>query len=113
MKYEIDATNQTLGRLASRIAFILRGKNLPSYQPNEMPANEVVLKNIDKIKFTGLKLKNKIYYKYTGYHSGIKSKTLGELWKSKPDFVVRQSIYSMLPKNKLRDRIIKNLKIEK
>lgn len=112
MKYEIDATNQTLGRLASKVAFVLRGKNLASYQPNEMPKNEVVLKNIDKIRFTGLKLKNKIYYKYTGYHSGIKAKKLSELWEKKPQFLVRQSIYNMLPKNKLRNKIIKNLKFQ-
>jgi len=112
-KFEIDATNQTLGRLASKAAFILRGKNLVSYKPNETPKNEVILKNIDKIRFTGLKLQNKLYHRYTGYHSGIKTKTLSELWEKKPAYLIRQVIYNMLPKNKLRDKIIKNLKIDK
>ncbi len=112
MKYEIDATNQTLGRLASKVAYILRGKNLASYKPEETPTNEVILKNTDKIRFTGLKFKNKVYYKYTGYHGGIKSRTLGELWEKKPEYVIRQSVYNMLPKNKLRDKIIKNLKFQ-
>jgi len=112
-KYEIDATNQTLGRLASKVAFILRGKNLASYRPEEMPQNEVVLKNIDKLRFTGLKFKKKIYYKYSGYHGGIKARTLEELWEKKPDYVIKQSVYNMLPDNKLRDKIIKNLKFHK
>lgn len=113
MKYELDATNQTLGRLASKAAFILRGKNLVSYQPNEMPKNEVVIKNTDKLRFTGLKLQNKLYHRYTGYHSGIKTVKLSELWEKRPAYLIRQTIYNMLPKNKLRDKIIKNLKVQK
>ena len=91
----------------------MRGKNLVSYQPNELPKNEVVIKNIDQIRFTGLKLQKKLYHRYTGYHGGIKTRKLSELWEKKPEFVLKQSIYNMLPENKLRDKIIKNLKIEK
>lgn len=112
MTIEIDATNQTLGRLSSKVAFVLRGKNLASYQPNEMPKNEVVLRNIEKARFTGLKLENKLYHHYSGFHGGIKSHKLSELWKTKPEYVIRRMVYRMLPKNKLRDKIIKNLKFK-
>ena len=109
MTVEIDATNQTLGRLASRIAHILRGKSLASYVPSELPKSEVVLKNIKEIKFTGAKYQDKKYYHYSGYHSGIKATNLSELWESRPEYVVKKVVYNMLPKNKLRDKIIKNL----
>lgn len=110
-KVEVDATNQSLGRLASRIAVLLRGKNLPSYEPNVTPQIEVGVKNLNKIKFTGNKLKGKIYYRYTGYHGGIKKNTLDEKWAKNPAEVLRYSVYSMLPKNKTRDKIIRNLKV--
>ena len=112
MKYELDATNQSFGRFATQIATILRGKNSPSYTPNKLPNIEVVIKNIEKIKFTGNKLNDKLYYHYSGYHSGIKASKLSELWASKPQQVLRKSVYNMLPKNKTRDKIIKNLKFQ-
>lgn len=111
-KVEIDATNQTLGRLASKVATILRGKNLPSYQPNELPDNEVIIKNLKGVRFTGKKFNQKKYYHYSGYHSGIKARKLSELWESKPEHVLRGMVYSMLPVNRTRDKIIKNLKFE-
>lgn len=111
-KVIVDATDQSLGRLASKIALLLRGKNLPNYQPNILPKIEVKLTNLKKIKFTGNKLKKKIYYRYSGYHSGIKSRTLEERWNKNPAEVLRYSVYRMLPKNKTRDKIIRNLKIE-
>lgn len=111
-KIIVDATNQSLGRLASKIAVLLRGKNLPTYQPNILPTVEVQVKNLDKVKFTGDKLKNKIYYHYSGYHSGIKAKTLGKRWAEGPDKVLRYTVYRMLPKNKTRDKIIQNLRFE-
>ena len=109
MVFELDATNQTLGRLASKIAIILRGKNLATYEPSKLPKSQVVLKNINKIQFTGLKFQDKKYYHYSGYHSGIKATKLSELWKMRPEYVIRKTVYNMLPKNKLRDKIIKNL----
>ena len=112
-KVEIDATNQSLGRLASRIAIVLRGKHLATYQPNVLPEIEVRIKNLDKVKFTGDKLKSKIYYRYSGYHGGIKARTLGERWAKDPAGVLKHGVYRMLPQNKTRDKIIKNLKIEK
>lgn len=111
-KYELDAADQSLGRLASKIAFILRGKNLPSYTPHNLPDNQVLVKNIKQAKFTGKKLNQKKYHHYSGYHSGIKTRTLSELWAQRPEYVLKHMVYRMLPKNKLRDKIIKNLKIK-
>ena len=108
----IDATNQSLGRLASKIATLLRGKHLPGYQPHITPEVEVSVKNLKKVKFTGKKLQNKIYYRYSGYHSGIKSRTLGQRWEKDPAEVLKYSVFRMLPDNKTRRKIIKNLKFE-
>jgi|SRR3989344_489479 len=110
MIYELDASNQSLGRLASKIAGILRGKNLPSYTPNKLSGNEVVVKNLKGAKFTGNKFDQKKYYHHSGYHSGIKARKLSELWEKKPDEVLRGMVYHMLPINRTRDKIIKNLK---
>jgi len=108
--HEIDATNQSLGRLATKVALLLRGKDLASYQPYKLPEVQVTISHIDKIRFTGKKLDNKKYYHYSGYPGGLRTRTLRELWDKNPKEVVRKSIYNMLPKNKLRDKIIKNLK---
>ena len=110
MKYELDATNQSLGRLASKIAVLLRGKSQVSYKPDVLPNNQVIIKNLSGIRFTGKKLSQKKYYHYSGYHSGIKARKLSDLWKTKPEQVLREMTYRMLPKNKTRDKIIKNLK---
>ncbi|KKT50524.1 MAG: 50S ribosomal protein L13 [Candidatus Yanofskybacteria bacterium GW2011_GWA1_44_21] len=110
MEIIIDATNQTLGRLATKIATTLRGKHLASFEPNQMPGIIVKITNYDKIRFTGQKLRQKEYYHYSGYHSGLKTRKLGELWISRPTEVIRMSVYRMLPKNKMRDKLIKNLK---
>jgi large subunit ribosomal protein L13 len=112
MKYEIDATNESLGRLATKVTTILRGKNLSSFEPNMIPDTQVLMLNLEKAKFTGSKLKDKVYYHYTGYHSGLRTRKLSELWSSRPQYVFRQMVYRMLPKNKMRDKIIKNLKFK-
>lgn len=112
-RIEIDATNESLGRLASKIAVALRGKNLASYKPEVLPDVEVFVKNIDKVKFTGSKLSQKTYYHYSGYHSGIRARKLSELWVTRPTEVIRDCVYRMLPKNKTRDKIINNLKFAK
>lgn len=112
MKHELDATNQSLGRLASRVAILLRGKEQASFQPHIMPTTEVVLKNISKIKFTGTKYENKIYYKYSGYPGGMRERTLEDMWKKSPQEVVRHTVYGMLPKNRMRDKIIRHLKFQ-
>ena len=109
MTYELDATDQSLGRLASKIAVLLRGKNLPSWQPHLRADVQVIVHNIAKMLFTGNKLKPKRYYHYSGSPGGMKVRTLGDLWAKKPQEVVRMSVYRMLPKNRTRDIIIKNL----
>ena len=110
MKYELDATNQTLGRLATKVATLLREKNLPSYTPDKLPVSEVIVKNLKNARFTGSKFDNKKYYRYSGYHGGIKARNLSELWEIKPQEVFRKMVYRMLPINRTRDKIIKNLK---
>ena len=116
MKYNLDATNQSLGRLATAIAVILRGKNTAAYTPNKLSGNEVVVKNLKNAKFTGSKLagkKGKLYHHYSGYHGGIKTRSLEELWDTKPEEVLRGIVYTMLPTNRSRDKIIQNLKFDK
>ncbi|MDO8496646.1 MAG: 50S ribosomal protein L13 [bacterium] len=110
MRYELDATNQSLGRFASKIAILLRGKNLASYAPSELPNSQVVVKNLKGAKFTGNKLNQKKYYHYSGYHGGIKARGLSELWEKRPEEVLRKMVYLMLPVNRTRDKIIRNLK---
>lgn len=112
MLHEIDATNKALGRLASNIAVILRGKTNPSYRPNMLPQEKVIVSNINKIKFSGKKSEQKIYYHYSGYPSGMKARKLGTEFEKNPNKILRLAVYRMLAPNKLRDKIIKNLEIK-
>lgn len=112
MTHEIDATNQTLGRLASQIALILRGKTHPDFQPNQMPNDKVIVSNIKKIKFTGKKLTQKMYYHYSGYPGGLKAMKLKTIFGKNPGRVLRGTVYRMLAQNRLRDKIIKNLTVK-
>ncbi|MBP9822052.1 MAG: 50S ribosomal protein L13 [Candidatus Pacebacteria bacterium] len=108
--YQIDATNQALGRIATQVAHALRGKHLPSYAPEKMANVEVVISNLKAAKFTGNKLDQKTYFHYSGYHGGIRARNLGDEWEKDPQEVLRHIVYRMLPKNKTRDKIILNLK---
>ena len=110
---KLDATNQILGRLATQIATLLRDKNKPSFEHNILPQTKVIVVNADKLKFTGKKLKNKIYYRYTGYPGGIKAESLEKVVKKDSRKLVKQTVLAMLPKNRLRSKIIKNLEIYK
>jgi large subunit ribosomal protein L13 len=110
--YEIDAKNQALGRIATRIATVLRGKHLASYAPEKLANVEVLVSNLKDAKFTGKKLEQKTYFHYSGYHGGIRARNLGEEWEKKPEEVLRHIVYRMLPKNKTRDKIIQNLKFK-
>jgi len=109
--YLVDATGKTLGRLASEIAKILMGKHKPTYTPHVDNGDFVVVVNAEKIHVTGKKLEKKIYYWHTGYPGGLKSATLKELLQKKPTEVIRLAVRGMLPKNKLRDRRMKRLKV--
>jgi len=108
--HKIDAEDKVSGRLASEIAILLMGKNKADYRPNADGGEFVEVENADKLKFTGKKLDQKIYYHYSGYQGGLKEKKLKEVFNSKPSEVLRKAVYNMLPKNKLRKEFIKRLK---
>ena len=109
----VDAENKSLGRLAVEVAISLRGKNKPDFVPYKDVGDTVVVKNIDKMKFTGNKLENKNYFHFTGYLGNMKQATLKEfLIKRGPKEVLRKAVMGMLCKNKLRARQIKRLKFE-
>lgn len=113
-KHVIDAENQSLGRLAVIIAILLRGKNKPNFVPYMDMGDFVTVKNIDKIKFTGNKLENKKYYRFTGYLGNLKTTTLKELINKKgAKEALRKAVMGMLTKNKLRARQIKRLTFER
>lgn len=109
--YVVDASGQTLGRLSTRVAMLLMGKNKPSYTPNIVSGDVVIVINSAKIKVTGNKLTDKFYYRHTGYPGGIKETSLRELLQKDPNQVIRHSVSGMLPKNKLQAQMLKNLKI--
>ncbi len=112
-KHYIDATDKSAGRLASEIAKILRGKNKPNFDPALDMGDIVEVENIDKIKFTGKKLEQKKYYRYSGYPGGIKETRLGSLQKEKPEEVLRKIVRKMLPAVKFRTNMLKRLIIKK
>lgn len=109
--HTIDATNQPLGRLASRIAVILRGKLNPSYNPSVLPQEKVVVENIKQVKFTGKKFEQKTHHHYSGYPSGMKYRKLNVTFEKNPGKILRLAVYRMLAPNRIRDKIIKNLSI--
>jgi len=109
--YLIDAEGKVLGRLATQIALILRGKNKPTYTPHMDLGDYVVVINAEKIKVTGNKLKGKVYRYHTFYPGGLKSTTLEVLLQKKPEFVVKKAVQGMIPHNKLGRAVIKKLKI--
>lgn len=108
-EYKIDATNESLGRLASKIAIILRGKNKATYVPNILPKEMVYVTNASKLKLTGKKVDQKTYYRYTGYPGNVKKAIIGELMAKDPASVLKKTVYHMLPENRTRNKIIKNL----
>ena len=109
--YVIDATDEVLGRLASQIAKILRGKNKPSYTPHADCGDYVIVINADKVKLTGKKLTDKEYVRYTGHPGGQRFATPEDYLNRKPTFLVEHAVKGMLPKTRLGEAIIKNLKV--
>ena len=109
--YEIDATNAVVGRLATIITKIIRGKNKTSYTPHMDHGDFVVVKNIEQIKFTGKKFQNKKYYKHTGYPGGIKETTPEKLFKKKPEEALKLAVKRMLPGGPLAKKQLTKLKI--
>jgi large subunit ribosomal protein L13 len=109
--YVVDAKGKILGRLASEIARRLRGKHKPIYTPHVDTGDFVVVINADKIRLTGKKLTDKIYYRHSGYPGGIKSIAAGKLLKEKPERLIHIAVRGMLPKNSLGRRMLKKLKV--
>jgi large subunit ribosomal protein L13 len=107
----VDAENKILGRLASKIASILKGKTKPIFTPYLDTGDFVIVINAQKIKFTGKKLKDKIYYHYSGYPGGMKSITPKDLLQKKPEEVIRKAVWGMLPKNSLGRQMLTKLKV--
>ena len=109
--YVVDATGHTLGRLASEIATILRGKNKPTYTPHIDTGDNVIVINAEKIKVTGKKLDQKIYYHHSDYVGGKKEQTLKEKLAKKPEDVIYLAVKGMLPKGPLGRQMIKKLHV--
>ena len=107
----VDAEGQTLGRMASAVAKILRGKHKPSYTPHVDCGDNVVIINAEKINLTGNKWNDKTYVRHTGYPGGQKTLTATELFEKDPIRLVEKSVKGMLPKNKLGSAIFRNLKV--
>lgn len=107
----IDAENETVGRLASKVAYILRGKNKVNFTPNADTGDNVIIINAEKVKFTGNKLADKEYVRHTGYPGGQRFASPKQLLASKPTEVVRMAVSGMLPKNKLGDALRRNVYI--
>lgn len=106
---KIDATNRIFGRLATEVVLFLRGKNKPSFEQYLTPKETVIVENIGRIAFSGKKLKQKEYHHYSGYPGGLKTRYLEKEFAKNPAKIFKAAVYDMLPKNKTRDKIIKNL----
>ncbi|MBI5192175.1 MAG: 50S ribosomal protein L13 [Nitrospirae bacterium] len=111
--YVIDAEGKALGRLASRVAVVLRGKHKTIFTPHVDTGDFVIVINADKVKVTGNKKEDKMYYHHTGYPDGLKTKSLGKFLEERPEDLVKNSVWGMLPKNKLGRAILKKLKVYK
>ena len=107
--YVVDAEGQVLGRFASEVAMILRGKRKPCYTPHSDCGDNVIIINAEKIQLTGNKMQDKYYVRYTGYPGGQRIRTVGEQLKRKPEAVLEHAIKGMLPKTKLGATIYRNL----
>ncbi|GAB6932390.1 50S ribosomal protein L13 [Calditerricola satsumensis] len=109
--YVVDAAGQTLGRLASQVAAILRGKHKPQYTPHVDTGDFVIVINAEKVVLTGKKLDKKVYYRHSGYPGGLKKTTAREMLQNKPEEMIERAVWGMLPKNRLGRKLIKKLKV--
>lgn len=107
----VDATDMVLGRLASQVAMVLRGKNKPTFTPNVDTGDYVIIINADKVRLTGKKLEKKYYRYHTGYIGGLKEVQYKKLMAEKPEFVVYKAVKGMLPKNAIGRTMIKKLHV--
>ncbi len=109
--YVVDAENQVVGRLASQVASILRGKHKPQFTPHIDTGDFVVVVNAEKVRFTGGKETKKTYFRYSGYPGGERTTTPEEMRERKPDFIVRNAVKGMMPKGPLGRQMLRKLKI--
>lgn len=107
----VDAEGQTVGRLATRIASILRGKHKVDYTPNQAGGDFVVVVNAEKVVFSGRKLEQKVYTRYSGYQGGLKKTSAEEMLAKHPERVLERAVWGMLPKNRLGRKLIRRLKV--
>jgi large subunit ribosomal protein L13 len=109
--YVVDADGMVLGRLATEVANLLRGKHKPIYAPHLDTGDFVIVVNAEKIVVTGNKRENKRYWRHSGYPGGIRSRTLGELLEQRPEEVIRKAVKGMLPRNRLARQQLRKLKV--
>jgi large subunit ribosomal protein L13 len=109
--YVVDAEGKTLGRLATQIADVLRGKRKPTYTPHVDVGDFVIVVNAEKIVVTGKKREDKLYWRHSGYPGGIKSQSLGDLLQRRPEEVIRRAVKGMLPRNRLARQQLRKLKV--
>jgi large subunit ribosomal protein L13 len=107
----IDAEGQTVGRLATQIASVLKGKHKPTYTPNQPGGDFVVVVNAEKVAFSGRKLDQKVYTRYTGYQGGLRETTAREMLDKHPERVLERAVWGMLPKTRMGRRLIRRLKV--
>ncbi|OGF82510.1 50S ribosomal protein L13 [Candidatus Giovannonibacteria bacterium RIFCSPLOWO2_01_FULL_46_13] len=108
----LDVKGKSLGRAASEASVLLRGKNLPSFEPRIRPKHTITVKNLKAMEIHPTKFRTKVYTNYSGYPGGLKEIGLRELWAKNPKEVFKRAVWGMLPKNRSRKEIIKNLKFE-
>lgn len=109
--YVVDATNEVLGRLSSKVAKILRGKNKPDFTPHVDCGDNIIIINAEKIRLTGSKMSDKEYVRYTGYPGGQRIELAEDIFKKDPTRLIEIAVKGMLPKNKLANAVIKNLHV--
>ena len=108
--HTIDVTDKVLGRVASEVALLLRGKNKPTFQPHLDEGDIVIIENIDKLKFTGKKYDQKVYKHHTGYIGNLKTTNMKDVYEKNPEKVMMKAVRGMLPSNRLRPEMLKRLK---
>ncbi len=109
--YVVDAKDQVLGRVASQIAKVIRGKNKPVFTPNMDAGDFVIVINADKVKLTGKRESEKSYFRHSGYPGGVTIKSVAQVRESKPEFMIQNAVKGMLPKTRLGKKLVKKLKV--
>jgi large subunit ribosomal protein L13 len=109
--YVVDATDKVLGRMASQIAQVLKGKHKPTYAPHMDMGDHVVVINIDKVRVTGAKAEKKVYHRHTGYPGGLRTTTYEQMMDEHPERILKKAVWGMLPNNRLGRQLLKKLRV--